>query len=388
MPRPSTAPQGYRRRTDHWHRSRVLMGLSSLAAMTLVALVSDASPARAEGAAPAMGRPGERQVSTTVEKPVSRPRVSVVRSDYPKLTRQAAPTEDLTREQIEGIVRAALDELGGMRAFVPPGDPWVVIKPNIVRLSARGRGDITDAYVVWSLVKMIHEVNPAARITIAEGSAGWMLPGHPEAMEATTATDGFANTGFREIVEDPLLAGARIDFIDLNFEESHQVAGRATGDLYWLPDLIGKCDLFINVPVLKLTNAIGFTCAMKNMVGLMPGMKYGWPKSNGFPPGSGNPGIPNHRAGRFDEMIVDLAGMAGIDLTVVDAIVGMERARVEDEGGKAKRLNTIIAGADPVAVDVVCTHLAGFNPDDFEFITLGERLGLGVGGLERIETVG
>ncbi|MEW6756079.1 MAG: DUF362 domain-containing protein [Candidatus Latescibacterota bacterium] len=365
-------------------------GAARAVCTAILLAVSVAAAAGAQGGnlpVPGGGRPGQRQAQVA-GPPGVRPRVAVVRSDYGRLAQQVAPSEDLTREQIEGIVRAALGELGGMEAFVAPDDQWVVIKPNIVRLSARGRGDITDAYVVWALVKMVHEVSPAARISIAEGSGGWMVPGHPEAMDAVAATDGFANTGFREIAEDPLLAAARIDFIDLNFAECHPVAGRATGDAYWLPDIVNACDVFINVPVLKLTNAIGFTCAMKNMVGTMPGMRYGWPKDGGFPPGSGNPGLPNHRQGRFDEMIVDLAGMAGIDLNVVDALVGMERARIEDEGGKAKRLNTIVAGSDPVAVDAVCTYLAGFNPDDFEFITLGERLGLGVGSLESIETVG
>ena len=323
-----------------------------------------------------------------VSQGAERARVSVVRSDYDRLDDQVAPDQNLTRAQIEAVVRAALAELGGMQAFVGPGDDWVMIKPNIVRASARGRGDITDAYVVWALVKMVHEVNPHARISIAEGSAGFISPGHPEAMEAADVTDGFANTGFAEIADDPDLAGATIDFIDLNFEESHLVRSIATGDEYWLPDCVNECDVFINVPVIKLTNTIGFTCAMKNMVGIMPGMKYGWSKCDGFPPGSGNPGLPNHRRGRYDEMIVDIAGMAGIDLNVVDAIVGMERARVEDEGGKAKRLNTIVAGADPVSVDAVCTHLVGFNPDDFEFITLGHRLGFGVGELDQIEVVG
>lgn len=89
-----------------------------------------------------------------------------------------------------------------------------MIKPNIVRASARGRGDITDACVVWALVKMVHEVNASARISIAEGSAGFVSPGHPEALEAADVTDGFANTGFAEIAEDPDLAG--MADIDLN----------------------------------------------------------------------------------------------------------------------------------------------------------------------------
>lgn len=316
------------------------------------------------------------------------PVVSVVRSDYGLLKEPVPPDQELARKQIEEIVRGAIDAIGGMEAFVKPDDRWVVIKPNIVHPLARGSGDITDAYVVWAVVKLVHEANPSARISIAEAPAGWISPGHPEAMDAAQVTDGFANSGFRQIAEDPDLKEAQIEFIDLNFDEADSVKGAATGDSYWRPRTVRECDVFINMPVLKVTNTIGFTCAMKNMVGIMPGMKYGWAKNLGFPPWSGNPGLPNHREGLFDEMIVDLTSMARIDLNVVDAIVGMEKGRVQEEGGKPRRLNTIIAGADPVAVDAVCTRLVGFNPEDFEFLTLGERLGIGVGDLDHIELVG
>ena len=314
--------------------------------------------------------------------------VGIVRSDYAELKEPVPPDQDLTRAQIEEVVRGAMEAIGGMDAFVGPDDRWVVIKPNIVHALARGSGDITDAYVVWAVVKLVYEANPSARISIAEAPAGWISPGHPEAMDAVQVTDGFANSGFRQIAEDPDLKEAQIDFIDLNFDEADSVKGIATGDFYWRPRTVRDCDVFINVPVLKVTNVIGFTGAMKNMVGIMPGMKYGWAKNQGFPPWSGNPGLPNHRSGLFDEMIVDIVSMARIDLNVVDAIVGLEKGRVQEEGGRPRRLNTIIAGADPVAVDAVCTRLVGFNPDDFEFVTLGERLGLGVGDLDRIELVG
>ena len=89
-----------------------------------------------------------------------------------------------------------------------------------------------------------------------------------------------------------------------------------------------------------------------------------------------NPGIPNHYETRFDELIVDLHSIGRVDLVVVDAIVGMERGRVQAWGGHPRRLNTVIAGRDAVAVDAVCTRLVGFNPDDFEFLTLAGRLGL------------
>ncbi len=45
--------------------------------------------------------------------------------------------------------------------------------------------------------------------------------------------------------------------------------------------------------------------AMKNQVGVAPGMKYGWPKKTGYPSGSGNPGLP-HSNEVLGEMITDL----------------------------------------------------------------------------------
>lgn len=303
------------------------------------------------------------------------PAVSIARSDYDQLEEPFPPDQELTRSQIEQVVRGAMSAIGGMETFVKPDDRWVVIKPNIVQASARGSGDITDAYVVWAVAKLVYEANPSARISIAEGAAEWISPGHPEAMDAVRVTDGFANSGFRAIEEDPDLKDARIDFIDLNFDDADSARGIATGDLYWPARTVRECDVFINVPVLKVTNTIGFTCAMKNMVGIMPGMKYGWAKNQGFPPWSGNPGLPNHRRGTFDEMIVDIVSMARIDLNVVDAIVGMEKFRLQEDDGRPRRLNTIIAGADPVAVDAVCTRLVGFNPDDHAGGASGPRCG-------------
>ena len=51
-------------------------------------------------------------------------------------------------------------------------------------------------------------------------------------------------------------------------------------------------------------------------------------------------------------------------------------------------MNTIIAGADPVAVDNVCCRIMGLNPDDIEHITLAERVGLGTNNQDSITVIG
>lgn len=52
------------------------------------------------------------------------------------------------------------------------------------------------------------------------------------------------------------------------------------------------------------------------------------------------------------------------------------------------RMNCIVAGEDPVAVDNVCSRMMGLNPDDVEHITLAERMGLGTNDINKINLVG
>ncbi|MFH1570596.1 MAG: hypothetical protein ABIL09_21580, partial [Gemmatimonadota bacterium] len=130
----------------------------TVATLALVIAVSMALPGGAQQAPPgrdvAPGQQSRRPWIPAADQHPGHSRVAMVRSDYKGLAEPIAPDQDLTRLQIEAVVRAALAELGGMQAFVGPDDDWVMIKPNIVRASARGRGDITDAYVVWALAKM------------------------------------------------------------------------------------------------------------------------------------------------------------------------------------------------------------------------------------------
>lgn len=315
------------------------------------------------------------------------PQVAIVRSDYEALEERLDPKAELNTLQIEILVRAALDLLGGMARFVAPTDTLVVIKPNIVDLLDSGHGDITDPRVVRALVRLVAEVAPEARIVIGEGPGGWISEDHPEVDGYARRGDGFGLAGYRALLEDPEMAGLQVELMDLNFDEAVLVQVPSpwyAREIYYLPATVRRCNVLINVPVLKVTNTVGFTNAMKNNVGLAPGLRYGWAKMSGY---LGYPGLPHYNA-ILDEMIVDLTAIAGTDLNVVDAIVGMERGRVRKEGGRSVRLNTMVAGGDPVAVDAVCARLIGLNPDDLEHITLGHQKGIGVGDLGQIEILG
>lgn len=320
--------------------------------------------------------------------PPGAPVVAVVRSDLPELPNSAPPDQELTYEQIEDMVGYAMT-LAGIGQVVEPGAEWVVIKPNIVNLERSGSGAITDWRVVKAVIRTVHRIAPSARFAIAEGAGGWAPP--DKRLEGISAErgDGFEVAGYRDLLDDPDLVDVDLDIVDLNFDKAVKVQVPGGGNClseYYIPETVLDCDVLIDVPVLKVTGVVGMTVAMKNLIGLPPGLVYGWPKMKGYPPGRGQ-GLP-HTPSVLDELIVDLAALADVDFTVVDAIVGMERARIEREGGHPVRMNTVVAGRDIVAVDAVCARLMGFNPDDFEFLSLAAWRGLGTCDLEKIVVQG
>ncbi len=319
--------------------------------------------------------------------------VGVIRSDFERLKEPASPDSALTEAQVEHMVRYAISMAGGLHTIIEPGTDWVVIKPNIVELKPSGSGVVTDCRVVKALVKIVHEIVPEARITIAEGNGEWIPPEHSD-IKATIPRaklgDGFEVAGYRALLRDETLSGVRLDIVDLNFDEAVEVTVPDewyAREKYYIPATVLECDVLISVPVLKIHDGVGITNAMKNFVGIAPGMIYGWSKSTGYPPGSGNPGIP-HTPAILDETIVDLTSLSDVDFTVVDAVMAMERVKSDEYGGNAVRMNTIVASADIVAADAVSARLMGLNPDDVEHLTLAAYKGLGQCDLENIKVNG
>ena len=102
--------------------------------------------------------------------------VAVVGSDSPALEQRVPRDQPLSTVAVSGMVRHAVDLIGGMASVVPDTARLVIIKPNIAIISAPETGIVTDPRVVAALAQLVHEVAPAARILIAEGAGGWQGP--------------------------------------------------------------------------------------------------------------------------------------------------------------------------------------------------------------------
>ena len=97
------------------------------------------------------------------------------------------------------------------------------------------------------------------------------------------------------------------------------------------------------------------------MYGILPGIKYGWPKN------------VLHHAG-IPQTVVDINATLPRMISIVDGILCME-----GDGpimGSPKHMGLLIMGTQPIAVDATCARLIGLEPGRVSYLQLAEgRLG-------------
>jgi uncharacterized protein (DUF362 family) len=313
--------------------------------------------------------------------------VAIVPSDFSGLADPVSRTVDPGYSQMEGMVRKAIELQGGLNGIVEPGNK-VLLKVNLVGAnSPSGQGENTDVRVVKSVIKILDEFTVGdIEIVVAEGSAR-----SNDVVDAAGSV--WDNSGYQDLLDDPYLSGINFRLFNLNqtYDQLTEVnlGSKATAaphnGSYHVHQEELAADVYISIPVLKIHDT-GITCALKNQIGTAPGVYYGYNKMNGSEYYSGLVHDDGHRRWTTEE-IVDLCTIADVDFVVVDAIMCLEKYKTYD-GTNQVRFNTIVAGADPVAIDNVCARLFCLNPDDIAHITLAEKMGLGTNDPHKITLVG
>jgi uncharacterized protein (DUF362 family) len=148
-----------------------------------------------------------------------------------------------------------------------------------------------------------------------------------------------------------MLRECGIRFVDLNRDELIKVRLRADYSglkQLWLPRTVVFADFFVSMPKIKTHHWSGVTLSMKNMFGVVPGTRYGWPKNI------------LHWHG-IQECILDICATVPIHFVIADGIVTMEGNGPLD--GSPRPLGVVVLSTDPVAVDATCARLMGLAPD-------------------------
>ena len=222
----------------------------------------------------------------------------------------------------------------------------VLLKPNMVEPSRESPHMTTHPAVILAAAEVFRGFG--AIVTVGEA------PGHVRDTDMA-----LAESGVREALDS-----SKLTFADLNYQEVAWIENRGHARKlagFWFPRAVAEADVVVSLPKMKTHHWVGVTAAMKNLYGVIPGIKYGWPKNvlhhNGIP-----------------ETVFDINASLPRTIAIVDGIDCME-----GDGpimGTKKKMGLVVIGANPAAVDATVCRLMDLDPAQVPYLQLaGGRLG-------------
>ena len=241
------------------------------------------------------------------------------------------------------MFRRGIAALGGMTAFVKPGQK-VVVKPNI-------GWDRTPEYAANTNPELVGEV---VRQALAAGAAEVKVFDHT----CNAWQKCYEHSGIAAAVK--AAGGQMVEAHDARFYREVVRDQALSMKRALIHEAILAADVFINIPILKSHGGAKMTAGLKNFMGLVWDRQF------------------MHR-NNLAQCIADAALYRKPDLTVIDAYRTMQTNGPLGVGlGDVRMPGYQILSADIVAADALATKLLRFPLDSVPYIALAARNGLGV----------
>ena len=216
----------------------------------------------------------------------------------------------------------------------------VLLKPNMVEPSRSIPHMTTHPSVIIAAAEVLRE--NGAVVTVGEA------PGHVRDTEMALIESGVAEA----------LDSADLPFADLNYQEvgwTKNRGGCSPLEGIYMPQAVLESDIIVSMPKMKTHHWVGMTASMKNLYGVLPGIKYGWPKN------------VLHHAG-IPQTVVDINASLPSLMTIVDGIDCME-----GDGpilGSKKHMGLILVGNNLQAVDATMARIMGLDPMKIAYLRM------------------
>ena len=250
-------------------------------------------------------------------------------------------------------IRNLLLPLGGISNFVKPGQT-VLLKPNMLSAKPPEASVTTHPSILQAVAELVQEAGGLVLVGDSPGIGSF---------EKVAQTSG--------ILDAVKAAGGQM----LPFRDTVMVAGTGIFRNIELASEYMNADVVINLPKLKTHEMMTMTCAVKNLYGAVVG-----------PAKAGLHLTAGRSKNMFAGLLLEIAAARTVALTIVDAVVTMEGNG--PNSGTPRHTGWIMAGRNPVAVDVVAARLAGIAPELLPVEIEALRRGIYGARMEDIEICG
>lgn len=272
-----------------------------------------------------------------------------------KNTVAACSCTDYSEQNVNFAIDSVLTQLGGIANFVPQGAN-VFVKVNLVRDMPPEKCGTTHPQIVTAIVNKLQGI--ASSVVVGDSSGGLYTRGAMNAVYSKCKMTDVERDTFATLNQD-------FDFT------TQDINGKVVQKCEIINAFV-NADVVINVTKLKTHSFAGYTGAVKNLYGLIPGLVKVEMHSR----------YPD--LGDFCNLLCDLEQYASnkIVLHVIDAVIGMEGDGPTN--GKPKYIGQVLASANPYCLDVVAVKLFA-EPFDMPLLQVAERRGLVSSDLSQID---
>ncbi len=235
------------------------------------------------------------------------------------------------------------------------GGKKVLIKPNMLGPYSPEKGVTTHPSLIRSLVRALRRRGAACLVGDNPGMNGYA------ANERCARISGIleaAEGAYVNLAKDPVQVSGKSALVE-NLVVSRNVL---------------EADRVVNVPKFKTHVQTRITGAVKNMFGILVGAEKARVHLS----------VPRPR--EFSEALVDIYQIRVPDLTIMDAVVGME-----GNGPSSRDLRPvgkIMASLNGVSLDGLMAAMMGFKPGNVDYLDIAWERGLGEIEPDRLEVQG
>jgi len=211
----------------------------------------------------------------------------------------------------------------------------VLVKPNALNEREPEAGSNTHPAVLRAVIEALE----------ARGPAQVLVGDNPGQVNYGRIREAFATNGLGEV------AGNRLCNLGLDLIARRLPSLRF--DLFF-PRVLFEVDLVVNLPKLKIHPGLGFTGAIKNTFGYLPGAQKA----------ACHVAAPNRRA--FERILSDIYRLRRPDLNIMDAVLAVDGRA---QGGPSLRyLGRLLASESAPALDIVASSMIGLDPQNLHYI--------------------
>ncbi len=225
--------------------------------------------------------------------------------------------DNYNSEKIYKILAGNIAIFNNLELFAPKKK--ILLKPNLLAAHFPKEAATTHPEFLRAVIWLVKEKDAVP--IVADGPS------------VTNFDEVVTKTGIKEVCKQE-----NVELINLNTYPSIKVEFKKYGiEHIVISKLVTEVDRIINLPKLKTHSLVGFTCAVKNMYGIVPGLTKSLYHRQ----------VPHPKD--FVDLMFTIFSIRMPDLTIVDGIYGMDGEG--PAGGNVKKFNVIIMSTDAVAID-------------------------------------